>query len=100
METRIWDKLSAAFLPVFLEVVNESFKHAVPKGAESHFRCTIVSARFDGAKLIDRHRMVHTVLAEELTEGVHALSISAKTPSQWSANPVPHTTPACSKHRD
>ena len=32
---------------------------------------------------LQRHRCVHTVLEEELAGPVHALSIVAKTPSQW-----------------
>ncbi len=98
LETRIVDKLTTAFMPTFLEVVNESFKHAVPKGAETHFRCTIVSTRFEAVKLIDRHRLVHDVLADELSGGVHALSIQAKTPAQWAQSPTPHATPSCAGH--
>lgn len=30
--------LSAKFSPSLLEVVNESYKHSVPKGSESHFK--------------------------------------------------------------
>ena len=33
--------------------------------------------------LIQRHRAVNETLAEELSSGVHALSIVAKTPEQW-----------------
>ena len=34
---RIEEKLRAAFQPVFLEVVDESYRHNVPAGSESHF---------------------------------------------------------------
>ena len=46
-----------------------------------------MSNKFDDVKsLIKRHRMVNSILSEEIaTDGpVHALSIVAKTPSQWS----------------
>lgn len=35
---RIEEKLRAAFQPVFLEVVDESYRHNVPAGSESHFK--------------------------------------------------------------
>ena len=33
--------------------------------------------------LVDRHRMVNEALSEELSTGLHALSIVAKTEEQW-----------------
>ncbi len=44
----IEDKLRAAFNPVFLEVVDESYRHNVPAGSESHFKVVLVSDRFIG----------------------------------------------------
>ena len=35
---QIEEKLRAAFEPVFLEVVDESYRHNVPAGSESHFK--------------------------------------------------------------
>ena len=46
---------------------------------ETHFKVVIVSEFFEGKPLIDRHRAVNECLALELSEGVHALSIDAKT---------------------
>ena len=97
VESAIRAKLAAALAPVsFLDVVNESFKHNVPAGAESHFKVTVVSAAFGGEKLLARHRRVNAVLAEELAGPVHALSISAKTPEQWEKRGAKvHETPNC-----
>ena len=33
--------------------------------------------------LVDRHRMVNDALSEELSQGLHAPSIVAKTEEQW-----------------
>ena len=52
---------------------------------ETHFKVVIVSEAFEGKSLIDRHRAVNECLALEISEGVHALSIDAKTPKQWQA---------------
>ena len=79
----IYTKLESHFLPSFLDVINESHMHNVPKGAETHFKVLIISDQFEGVPLIKRHRAVNSVLSEELKVAVHALSIVAKTSSQW-----------------
>ncbi len=38
-------KLRAAFDPMYLEVVDESYRHNVPAGSESHFKVVLVSDR-------------------------------------------------------
>ena len=40
IENQIETKLTSAFQPAFLDVENESHKHNVPPGSESHFRVT------------------------------------------------------------
>jgi len=46
----------------------------------------VVSAEFDSVKSpVARHRLINAALAAELEGPVHALSITAKTPSQWQA---------------
>lgn len=48
------------------------------------FAIAIVSAAFEGKRLLERHRIVNTALTEEMKD-IHALSISkALTPKQWS----------------
>ncbi len=83
----IKSKLSQAFLPEHLEVLNESYKHNVPEGSESHFKVVVVSTKFAGLRLIGRHREVNTVLADELANSIHALAIHTYTPEQWQAMP-------------
>lgn len=88
-------KLTKAFDPLYLDVINESYMHNVPKGSETHFKVIVVSKQFDGIKLLERHRNVNSVLESELQTGVHALSIKAKTPAQWSKNKVIDPSPKC-----
>ena len=83
LETEIRTKLLAAFDPVHLEVANESHLHNVPPGSESHFKLVIASPRFEGTRLLGRHRLVNQVLAAELAGPVHALAIHAITPDEW-----------------
>ena len=91
----IHGKLSAKFCPLHLEIINESYMHNVPKGSETHFKVLVVSDQFRDTKLIARHRMVNESLSEELQSGVHALSIVAKTPEQWSQGQTVEKSPAC-----
>jgi BolA protein len=81
---RIVDKLTQAFSPARLEVIDESHLHAGHAGhrpaGETHYRVTIVAEGFRGKSRIERHRMVNATLAEELKSGVHALAIHAAAP--------------------
>ena len=70
-------KLTEAFDPVHLVVDNESSNHNVPVGSESHFKVVIVADCFEERRLIQRHRMVNDVLADELAGLVHALALGA-----------------------
>lgn len=69
--------------PLHLVVDNESGNHNVAPGSESHFKVTIVSTRFEGMRLLDRHRLINELLAEELSGPVHALAIHAYTEANW-----------------
>ena len=85
MGTNIKDKLTRAFQPQLLEVIDESHLHAGHAGShpdgESHFRVKIVSQAFAGKSRVDTHRMVNAALADELKSRVHALAIQASAPS-------------------
>jgi BolA protein len=82
MQSTIETKLSV-LNPEFLEVLNESHKHSVPKNSETHFKVTVVSNEFDGARSVKRHQRVYQLLSEQLQQGVHALAIHTFTPSEW-----------------
>ena len=93
--TSMQTKLSQHFSPHHLEIINESHMHNVPRNSETHFKVLVVSEKFQDTKLIARHRMVNDVLSEELRSGVHALSIVAKTPDQWTEGQTVDNSPAC-----
>ncbi len=76
-------KLTESIDCTFLLVENESFRHAVPENSETHFKVTVVSESFTGKLLITRHRLINTILAEELAGPVHALAMHTYTPEQW-----------------
>jgi BolA protein len=80
----IAEKLTTAFAPARLDVVDESHQHAGHAGhrpgGETHFRVTIVADVFRGKSRLERHRMVNETLSAELKGGVHALAIHAAAP--------------------
>ena len=96
-ETAINKKLQTLFQPSYLEVENESHKHSVPKGSESHFRVLIVSEKFEGLSRVDRQRLVNECLKEELNSGLHALGQRTLTASEWEKlqGQGPLTSPDC-----
>jgi len=71
--------LTEAFKPVFLQVVDESHKHAGHAGASQggHYQVTIAAKAFEGKKLLESHRMVYQAL-EPVKSSIHALAISVK----------------------
>lgn len=93
----IEQKLLDAFAPSHLEVINESNNHNVPPGSESHFKVVIVAKAFEGERLIKRHRLVNSVLSEELAEKIHALALHTYTEDQWQEHYAENTplSPNC-----
>lgn len=79
-------KLTEGLAPIRLAVIDESHRHAGHAGShpegESHFRIEIVSDAFIGKSRVERHRMVNTLLAEELAGRVHAMVLSTMSPDE------------------
>lgn len=95
MKTSIENKLRT-LQPRYLEVVNESYKHNVPAGSESHFKVIIVSDQFKGQKLVARHQLVNNILADELAHSIHALALHTMTIEEWHDNDgKPKESPPC-----
>lgn len=80
---QIEEKLRTAFTPVHLEVHDESYRHNVPAGAESHFKVVIVSDSFLNQRFLMRHRAIYGELAAELAGSVHALALHTYTVKEW-----------------
>ena len=85
----ITEKLTAAFAPQSLRVVDELHQHeghaGHRPGGQTHYRVYIVAEAFRGKSRIDRHRMINQTLAQELAGGVHALAIHASAPGEGGA---------------
>lgn len=92
VQDAIESKVKKEYKPIHLEVLNESGNHNVPPGSESHFKVVLVSERFIGVDRIERHKLVHQTLAEELTGSVHALSLKLFAPDEYEGT-VPESPP-------
>jgi len=95
IQQQITDKLQRALRLEHLDVINESDKHNVPKGSESHFKLVIVSADFEGKSLLARHRLINDLLKDELALHIHALSLHTLTKQAWSAKGQVPESPSC-----
>jgi len=83
MQTQIEEKLTNGLQIRHLEVVNESNNHNVPPGSESHFKIIVVAPDFEGKTLINRQRMINSILADELKGRIHALAMHTYTEEEW-----------------
>ena len=82
---RLGARLTAALAPTLLELTDDSALHKGHAGAASgggHYRVRIVSARFEGQRLVMRHRLVYDAVLDMMHTEIHALAITALVPSE------------------
>jgi len=76
---RITQKLTEAFSPTELQVIDESEQHrghgGYIEGGETHFKVVMKSADMNGLSRVAKQRAVYKVLKAELDERVHALAL-------------------------
>ncbi|KAF1842244.1 bola-like protein [Cucurbitaria berberidis CBS 394.84] len=90
MEDALRAKITDALKPTALEVFNDSHKHAHHKAMqgstsrETHFRVFITSSAFQGKMQVARHRMVNSLMKDEMAQegGIHALQLTTRTPEE------------------
>jgi BolA protein len=82
---RIRNALQDKLSPTLLEVGDDSALHVGHAGAASgggHYSVKIVSSRFDGLRLVMRHRLVYDAVQDMMQAEIHALAITALSPSE------------------
>jgi acid stress-induced BolA-like protein IbaG/YrbA len=57
--------------------------HVEVEGDGQHFNAVIVSAAFEGKRLIQRHQLVYAALGDRMREEIHALSMKTLTPQEF-----------------
>lgn len=71
----------ATLNPSFLDVIDDSAKHAGHGGArpegETHYTIRITAPAFAGKSRVATHREINALLAGEFADGLHALAIEA-----------------------
>ena len=98
---RIYNVLFEAIKPDTLIVEDESHGHSVPIGAETHYKVVVVSTQFINLTRIARHRLINTLLADEFSTGLHALSLHLYTPDEWQKQDTgAPASPACQHASD
>lgn len=75
-EEYIKNKLTAELEATHVTVEDNS------DGCGAKFSVVVVSPKFTGKPLLQRHRLVNGVLQEELKQ-IHAFSMKTLTPEQW-----------------
>jgi len=82
---KIRERLEAALAPMEIVLEDESALHAGHAGAASgggHYRLKIISGKFEGLKLVMRHRLVYDSVHDMMHKEIHALAITALAPSE------------------
>jgi BolA protein len=78
--------LRRAFSPVLLRVEDDSARHAGHAGAQpggqTHFNVLVVADAFRGMNRVARSRAVHAAVEAEFVGGMHALSLTLRTPDE------------------
>jgi BolA protein len=81
--------LDRAFSPSLLRIEDDSARHAghagEQPGGETHYNVLLISGAFRGLGRVARSRAVHAVLAAEFSAGMHALSLTLRTPEEAAA---------------
>ncbi|HEY5852135.1 MAG TPA: BolA family protein [Lysobacter sp.] len=83
--TAIRAALEAALSPLYLDVQDDSHRHAGHAGTadgRGHFNVDIVSPAFAGLSPIARHRAVYAAVGGLMETDIHALAIRARTPEE------------------
>jgi acid stress-induced BolA-like protein IbaG/YrbA len=49
----------------------------------THFDAVIVSAAFEGKRMVQQHQLVYAALGDRMRAEIHALGMKTYTPTQW-----------------
>jgi BolA protein len=82
---RIRSRLQAALSPLSMVIEDDSASHAGHAGAAlggGHYNLRIICSQFEGLKLVMRHRLVYDSVHDMMHAEIHALAITALSPSE------------------
>ena len=87
---KIRQLLAARLAPVELLIRDDSAAHAGHAGAREggHFSVRVVSAQFAGRTRMQRHQLVYEAVSDLMRTDIHALSIQAETPQEFTRSTI------------
>ena len=87
MKFKLATKVLEMFDPVYFKIYDDSHSHSghhdISVAKDTHFHIVIVSARFTGHKLVDRHKMVYKLCESFFSDGMHALKLKLLSEKEW-----------------
>ncbi len=87
LEHLIKTRLHTTFMPQRLELIAHDppppFRNIPNLDQEGYFRLLIVSSQFTGKPLTERHRSVYITLGPLMENRIHALTVYALTPEEF-----------------
>lgn len=96
MINKIKELLSKNLNIAELDILDESPNHGGYNGSVTHVKIIVISDDFTDLKLLDRHKLVYKAM-DILVSQIHAISIIAKTPYEWSKSNDFQQSPPCGK---
>jgi acid stress-induced BolA-like protein IbaG/YrbA len=79
--------MNAAEVRSLIQAGLPSAEVQVSSDDDTHFEALIVAADFTGKRMLQRHQLIYASLGKLMGREIHALSIQAYTPEEWSALP-------------
>tara|TARA_B100000029_G_C17240058_1_gene838666 strand:- start:505 stop:786 length:282 start_codon:yes stop_codon:yes gene_type:complete len=87
LEKKITEKINKKLLPDFFKIINFSDKHKnhylEDNNDTSHIKLIIVSKSFDNLSKVDRERLVHKILSEEISNDIHSIRLKLYTVEEY-----------------
>ena len=87
LEETINKKINDNLKPSFFKILNFSDQHKNHFEADnkdtSHIKIIIVSESFDGHSRIERERIVHNILKEEILKEIHSIRLKLYTQPEY-----------------
>ena len=63
--------------------INDKVEVFDSRGTGDHFSIVVISNKFDGISLIDRHIMIYSIFEDKIVTEIHALQIQTYTLQEW-----------------
>tara|TARA_Y100000996_G_C22406727_1_gene595440 strand:- start:335 stop:589 length:255 start_codon:yes stop_codon:yes gene_type:complete len=63
--------------------INDKVEVFDSRGTGDHFSIIVISDRFDGVSLVNRHRMIYSIFEDKIVNEIHALQIQTYTLEEW-----------------